>query len=133
MKVISRNSHREALAAHRAEVCARIAVLLEAGPMSAADISDAVGIRHSTGQCYLRFMRTHLRTARKTEQLTKYGRCNWELGADPTVPTADEALDAAFAPRRRMPPAKQIGFERDPLIAALFGPATRPASAASPA
>jgi hypothetical protein len=123
MPRIGRNAHREALAAHRAEVCARIAVLLVAGPMSVADISDAVGIRRSTGQSYMRYMATHLRTVRKTEQVNKYGRCNWELGEDPTLPTPDQVLDASFAPRRRMVPARQMGMGRDYFVAAFFGPA----------
>jgi hypothetical protein len=107
--------------AHRAEVCVRIEALLEGGEMSVADISDQVGILRSTGQAYLRYMWRQLRLVRKTGQTSKWGRCNWELGADPDLPTADEMLDAAFAPIRKNLPARQIGMQRDPLVTAFFG------------
>lgn len=109
--------------AYRAEMCIRIGKLLKRGPLTAPEIANIIGVLPTTAQSYLRYMASNLRTVRKTQVVAKYGRCKWELGEDPTLPTPDEMLDQAIAPRQKLSPARQLGMPRDPLIAALFGPA----------
>lgn len=108
--------------ARRVEACARILVLLEDGPLSAIAVSDALGLRRATGYAHLRYMASNLRNVRSTGKVDDLGRSTWELGEDPTMPTPDERLDASFAQRQRIVPAKQLGMWRDVLVSALFGP-----------
>lgn len=114
-------SKAEQLAA-RAEGVAKITAVLQEGPKSTPDICAATGLNRPLAFSYLRHMRETLRTVRILPE--QQGRSDvWALGEDPNVPTEDEKLDRLIAVKQARAPAQQIGMRRDPLVAALFGPA----------
>lgn len=108
--------------AHRAASIERLAELLAQEPMTADELSKVLGVHSSTVFSYLHEMWHELRTVRKSGRL-KGRRALWELGADPLLPAKPEARDIGGNPQRGTVPAQQCGMWRDPLVAALFGPA----------
>lgn len=115
---------KEQQIAARAEAIRKIHELLKDAPATIGEMYQVVDGLRPTIVGYLRYMHKSLRTVRPTSE-TRGRSTLWELGADPTLPTPDEEIDSIFATRRGSGPAKQIGMKRDPLIAALFGPANQ--------
>lgn len=115
---------KEQQLAARAVAIENMEELMKAGPKTIADLLQVADGQRATIVGYLRYMHMTRRTVRPTNA-TRGRSTLWELGADPSLPTADEKLDRLFAARRGSGPAKQIGMPRDPLVAALFGPATQ--------
>lgn len=110
--------------AARAAAMAAILDALADGPKTTHELLEIVGAAKGTLAKYLHDMRYTHQTIRFSGE--RKGRSElWTLGADPSLPDPDERLDKLFAQKRRFRPAKQIGMRRDPLVAALFGPATR--------
>lgn len=118
-------SRQEQLATRAASV-ARIKELLAVEPRTAAELSQVLAselqVTRTTVFGYLRHMHKTERSIRLAGETR--GRAElWELGADPALPAPDEALDRSFARKCATVPARQVGMEREPLVAALFGPA----------
>lgn len=108
--------------AARDAVVAKVTELLQAGPKTAAEMYPGMECLRPTFSNYLNYMHKRLRVIRMTGEFRNRGEL-WELGADPAVPSQDDQLDALFAVRQGVGPARQIGMRRDALVAALFGPA----------
>lgn len=108
--------------AARAEAVAKVVELLQEGSKTAGELFAIVGGLRPTFSNYLNHMHKKLRLIRMTGEYRNRGEV-WELGADPALPTEDELLDQMFAVKRARAPAQQMGMRRDPLVAALFGPA----------
>lgn len=124
------NGSRARILAQRLISCARIRAMLEKGPMTTRQIVDELGQSDSTVRTYLRHMMTDLRQIHVVGRIATVKTHVWALGAG----TAEQHAKAAtFDQHQIIIQARQIGMERDPMIAAFFGPATRSASAASPA
>lgn len=111
---------REQLLAVRAAAVAKMEAVLADGPQTVVEMfAPLVGIRQ-TFLSYVRHMHKNLRVIRPTGAVR--GRfILWELGADPTLESLDDEADRLTRLSRQ---AAQIGMHRDPLVAALFGPAT---------
>lgn len=108
----------------RAATVEKILNLLAGERLSAPELSRATRVEPNTLNGYLRYMQRTLRKARPTT-MRRAKAALWELGADPSLPSEDEILERLIAPKRGIRPAVQIGIPRDPLIAALFGPANQ--------
>lgn len=119
---------KEEQLAARAAAVAKVLELLQDGPKTAAELLAEVDGLRPTFSNWLNHMHKKLRLIRMTGEYRNRGEL-WELGADPAVPDPDDELDALIAPKRGVHPAKQIGMFRDPLVAALFGPAAAGAAA----
>ncbi|MEX5744690.1 hypothetical protein [Massilia sp. X63] len=119
-----RQLSRDTQMAMRAEAIELIERLMKEEPRTAPELSQLTKVGKNTLNGYLRHLQRALRKIRPTSQ-TRNRAVVWELGIDPSLPTPDEALDQLFAVRRGTRPAVQIGMQRDPLVAALFGPANQ--------
>ena len=108
--------------AARAEAVAKITESLAEGPKTMAELLDVVKCLRPTMANYMRYMHKKLRVIHMTGAYRNRGEL-WALGEDKTLPTSDEQLDSLFAVKRGCAPARQMGMWRDPLVAALFGPA----------
>lgn len=108
--------------AARAVAVAKVIELLQEGPKTASELLEAVGCLRPTLANYMRYMHKTLRVIRMTGEYRNRSEL-WTLGEDKTLPTSDEQLDSLFAVKRGCAPARQMGMWRDPLVAALFGPA----------
>ena len=113
---------KEEQLAARAAAVAGVLELLKEGPKTAAEMFAVIGGLRPTFSNYLNHMHKTLRQIRMTGQYRNRGEL-WELGADPALPELDDELDQLIAPKRGIHPARQLGMRRDPLVAALFGPA----------
>jgi hypothetical protein len=96
----------------------KILKLLVAGPTSLDTIAVTLELRKDVAAGYLRHMHHDLREIRKSTKLV--GADLWELGEDLTL---------AAAEGQGTVPARQLGMTRDPLVAAMFGPAQQGAAA----
>lgn len=108
--------------AARAEAVAKVTEALADGPKTLAELLVVVKCLRPTMANYMRYMHKTLRVIHMTGQYRNRGEL-WALGEDKTLPTFDEQLDQLFAAKRGTVPARQMGMPRDPLVAALFGPA----------
>lgn len=113
---------KEEQLAARAAAVAKVIELLQEGPKTVGELLAVVGGLRPTFSNYLNHMHKTLRVIRMTGQYRNRGEI-WMLGADPALPNPDDELDDLIAPKRGIHPARQIGMRRDPLVAALFGPA----------
>lgn len=113
---------RPTRAAARDHAIERIRELLMLGPASRATICEAIGLNENTCSMYLGYMRKELRLIRVSERKSFVKALEWELGEDPSLPPED-------SPTQSSVPARQLGIARDPLVAALFGPAAQAAAA----
>lgn len=113
---------KEEQLAARAAAVAKVVELLRERPMTAGELLAVVGGLRPTFSNYLNHMHKTLRLIRMTGEYRNRGEI-WALGADPTLPDLDDELDTLIAPKRGVHPARQLGMRRDPLVAALFGPA----------
>jgi hypothetical protein len=109
--------------AARAEAVAKVTEALAEGPKTMAELLEVVKCLRPTMANYMRYMHKTLRVIHMTGQYRNRGEL-WALGADTTLPTFDEQLDQLFAAKCGTVPARQLGMWRDPLVAALFGPAS---------
>jgi hypothetical protein len=108
--------------AQRAAAIERVAELLAQKPRTALELSFILDVHQSTVFSYLHHMERELRTARKSGRFNG-SRELWELGVDPLLPEKPEPRNLGTTPQRGTVPARQCGMWRDPLVAALFGPA----------
>jgi len=115
--------------AARAEAFAKVLELLQEGPKTSSEMYEVIGGARSTLPNYLRHMHQKLRVIRMTGEYRNRAEL-WELGADPALPDPEDDLDSLIAPKRGVHPARQLGMRRDPLVAALFGPAQAMGAAA---
>lgn len=110
----------------RAAGLARIAELLAARPMTAAELArvllEELRASRATTIGYLRQLHKGERSVRPTGG-TQGRSALWTIGADPTLPPPSDAHERGFVPKRPRVPAQQVGMQRDSLVAALFGPA----------
>lgn len=120
---------RAVVLARRADACARLLDLLQAGPSSAAALSVKLELTRPTVTGYLRHMAIDMRNVRRTGLRDEAGHETWEVGEDVMLPTREEMMDSAFAQRQRVVPAKQVGMWRHPLDIAFFGAPTGSAAA----
>jgi hypothetical protein len=90
--------------------------LLKGGTASTKSLCEQVGLPVSTGAKYANYMHRELRLIRHAWERKPFGPSEWELGTDPKLAPEAECT-------RKSVPAQQIGIKRDPLVAALFGPA----------
>lgn len=95
--------------------------LLANGPLTAADLIARLGVNRSTGFAYLRKLRAAGKVHATDEK--RDGLALYALGAEPGLACSDEEIDAAFELKQYVARAGQVGMWRDPLVAALFGPA----------
>lgn len=95
-----------------------LVLLKDCGSASTKTLCEQVGLPISTGAKYANYMHRELRLIRHAWERKPFGPSEWELGADPKLAPNTESS-------RRSVPAQQVGIGRDPLVAALFGPATR--------
>ena len=96
--------------------------LLTESPRTVSDLVDQVGGLRPTISNYLQHMRRNLRTAMVVSE-PGIKPALWGLGVDPALAEVDARIDDAFAERRGIAPAKQVGMWRCPMVAAIFGPA----------
>jgi AraC-like DNA-binding protein len=122
----SRPSAAEMIAL-REQVLERIRALLAERQMAVADIAGQLGLKRPTVyryMCYLDEMgeahRTVMQGGRQPEM--------WAAGRAPLQEATAEELEEVEPSRAWIVPARQIGMQRDPLVAALFGPARGAAS-----
>lgn len=115
MGMAHRTAAREAALSKALELFAQ-------GPMTTVEMIAALGVNRSTGFAYLRKLRADGKVCR-TEEM-RGGLTLYALGAEPSPDDTDEEVDAAMALKRFVAQASQVGMWRDPLVAALFGPAT---------
>jgi len=118
----SRQEQQAARAAGVARVKELLAHQPMTGPQLASVLLEELKVVQSTVLGYLRHMQKSERSIRPAGGMR--GRAElWTLGADPALPDPDEVLDRMFAAKRATVPACQVGMWRDPLVAAMFGPA----------
>lgn len=115
---------RERWERERAAAVAKILDMLSREHCTAPEMAKATKTEPNTLNGYLRYMQKTLRKVRPTG-LRRDKATLWELGADSSLPSEDEVLDRLIAPKRGIHKAVQIGIPRDPLVAALFGPANQ--------
>jgi hypothetical protein len=98
----------------------RIAELLAEKPRTVIDLAAELSIPWNTVYGYMRFM-AEVGDAHQTGEFATNRREFWAAGRAKPGQVL-ESLDAN--PRRTVVvPARQVGMLRDPLVAALFGPA----------
>lgn len=113
---------REEQEAARQKAIKDITEMLDDAPATIGEVYQAVEGMRATIVGYMGYMHKTLRAIRPTGKFR--GRAMlWELGADPALPDLDEELDRLIAAKRGWRKAEQIGMQRDPLIAFLFGEA----------
>lgn len=113
---------REEQEAARRKAIKEITDMLSDAPATIGEIYSAIDGMRATIVGYLGYMHKTMRAIRPSGGFKGRARL-WELGADPALPDLDEELDRLIAAKRGWRKAEQIGMQRDPLIAALFGPA----------
>lgn len=95
--------------------------LFAEGPMTTPEMFAALGVNRSTGFAYLRKLREGGKVYLTDDKRDGLGL--YALGTEPMLTCSDEEVDAAFELKRSVARASQVGMWRDPLVAALFGPA----------
>lgn len=113
--------HTSDQVARRAAAIEQVRALLAEQAMSCFDLSARLGIPARTVYGYL----THLQDMGEVYQMDSLddrGRKTWALD-DEEQQVATDRAQAEHAKRAWIAPARQIGIPRDPLVAALFGPA----------
>lgn len=103
--------------ARRAAAVDRVYHLLAGQHMSAQEIAIELNMNPRTVYGYLCQMKDE-GYVRMTGKMDEHRRALWTQD-----PTGSQADTAAHARRAWVVPARQIGMPRDPLVAALFGPA----------
>lgn len=98
--------------ARRDESVREIATLLADGDLSAADIAQHFDLNQSTVYGRLQHMEAQ-GLAHRTGERDAHGYGLWAAGEAPVLEVC----------RIKTVPARQLGMRRDPLVAALFGPA----------
>lgn len=106
--------------ARREVAMERILVLLAEKPLSVTDIAQDLKISQNTAYGYLRYM-VELGDVHRTDETEENGRALWALGRDEGN-LAEVPKHPGFKGVVNVP-ARQVGIPRDPLVAALFGPA----------
>lgn len=106
--------------ARREVAMERILALLAEKKLSVTDVAKDLGIHQTTAYGYLRYM-ADLGEAHRTEEAEENGRALWALGRDES--NLPETGKQSGFKGTVIVPARQVGIPRDPLVAALFGPA----------
>lgn len=113
--------------ARRDAALVRIRELLAEKPRSRVDLAVALGIPPGTVYGYLCQMQ-ELDEAYQMEHTDEKGRRVWAADSD-TEQAGNSRAHAEHQKRAWIVPARQMGMLRDPLVAALFGPAQQGAAA----
>jgi hypothetical protein len=104
----------------------KILKLLAAGPASTAAIAARLELRPDVTASYLHHMHHDLRAIRRWQERPGFSATLWRIGEDPHLPQPGSSLlgsDDKSDVKRTVVPARQLGMTRDPLVAAMFGPA----------
>lgn len=113
--------HTSDQAARRAAAIERVRALLTEQPRSCFDLAAVTGIPSGTMYRYLCHMKEE-GEAYQMDALDDRGRKTWAIDSEALQMATDRAA-AEHSKRAWIVPARQIGMPRDPLVAALFGPA----------
>jgi hypothetical protein len=101
----------------------KILKILLAGPASTAAIAAKLELRPELVASYLRHLHLEEREIRQYQERPGFSVVLWRLGADPALaskgatPLGDDESDV----KRTVVPARQMGMQRDPMVAAMFG------------
>lgn len=114
MGMAHRTAAREAALSKALELFAQ-------GPMTTVEMIAALGVNRSTGFAYLRKLRADGKVYLTDDKRDGLGL--YALGTEPSLTCSDEEVDAAMELKQYVARAGQVGMWRDPLVAALFGPA----------
>jgi len=115
-----KNLSNAAKIALRAEAVTRIRELLGKAKLSVVDLARVLRINSNTVYGYLRYM-AEMGEVRRSGEFDAERREKWELGPeDPEKLSVTEKRPIGAV----TVPARQEGKTRDPLVAALFGPAS---------
>jgi hypothetical protein len=102
----------------------KILKLLVAGPASLDTIATTLGLRPDVTASYLHHMHHDLREIRRWQERPGFSATLWRIGEDPHLPQRGGSLLGNESDvKRSVVPARQMGMVRDPLVAAMFGPA----------
>ncbi|WP_208280143.1 helix-turn-helix domain-containing protein [Massilia oculi] len=107
--------------AAREAAMAKAQELLANGPLTAAELIAGLDVNRSTGFAYLRKLRAAGKVYATDEK--RDGLALYALGTEPGLACSDDEIDAVFELKQYAARAGQVGMWRDPLVAALFGPA----------
>lgn len=107
--------------ARREAAIQKILELLIPKPRSCFDLSAVISIPSSTVYNYLRALQEEGEVY-QMDALDDRGRKTWAVDSEALQAATDRAA-AEHSKRAWIVPARQIGMPRDPLVAALFGPA----------
>lgn len=113
--------HTSDQVALRSAAIEEVRALLKDKPQSCFDLSAALGIPSSTIYSYLATLQD-MGEVYQMEALDDRGRKTWALDDD-AKQVATGRAQAEHSRRAWIVPARQVGMQRDPLVAALFGPA----------
>lgn len=119
----SHMTFREKIAARNKAMEGILDLLSKEGKKPVSFISQKLGLKQSTAHKYLLDMMRNQRNIRRSGELDDHKRVLWEIGEDPALPSPEDFLEMQFAPNQKYCIAVQVGIKRDPLVAALFGPA----------
>lgn len=106
--------------AAREEVLDALRELLAQGNKTVHDVREQMNLSRSTAYAYLLYLEG-IDEAHRTGVRDEHGREPWAAGPAP-VPEGEEVVEADGC-CAWIVPARQMGMQRDPLVAALFGPA----------
>jgi hypothetical protein len=114
--------HTEDQIARRAANIEKVRKLLAERSMTAAELAEQVDVPTTTMNGYL----YHLRDLGEARSVGGGHKCPRTWVADQrSVEEAADKAQAEHAQRAQIVKAQQIGMQRDPFIAALFGPAAQ--------
>lgn len=106
----------------RADAMQKVLELLTSGPMSCFDLCGELGIAAATMYDWLHDLQIEGKVYQQ-EGTDVRGRKMWALDSNERR-AAEDRVQADHAKRCWRTTARQIGMQRDPLVAALFGPRT---------
>lgn len=95
--------------------------LLGKQPMSCGGLSAALGLPSGTIYGYLRYLESEGEVY-LTHMVDEEGRKTWAIDNE-ELRVATDRKPVDYGQRAWTVPARQMGMQRDPLVAALFGPA----------
>jgi len=111
--------------AHRERACERILELLAVKPHTVVEIAAALNVKEGMAHRYLAYLAEMGEACRQAERGPN-NRQIWQAGRDGVA--KDEHRPSTAFSGAKVVPARQVGMWRDPLVAAMFGPARGAAS-----
>jgi hypothetical protein len=118
---ITPGGHTGSQVARREAAMKRVRDLLAEKPRSAFDLSAVMHLPSSTIYGYLRTLEA-FDEAYQMAGVDHRGRKTWAICVN-WADVSSEKVQSEHAKRARIVKAEQIGMPRDPLVAAMFGPA----------